>query len=43
MLSVSYASVIYDECHIQAFYAECHYVECQYAERRSAKLSEAPY
>jgi hypothetical protein len=35
--------VIYDECHIQGFYAECHYAECHYAERRSAKLSEAPY
>ncbi len=30
-------SVIYAECHIQAFNAECCYAERRYAERRSAK------
>jgi hypothetical protein len=31
-------SVTYDECHMQAFYAECRYAECRNAECRDALI-----
>jgi len=37
ILSVSFLSVIYTECHIQTLYVVCRYVECHYAECRGAK------
>jgi hypothetical protein len=31
-------SVVFAECHMKGFYAECHYAECRYAEYHGAKI-----
>jgi hypothetical protein len=41
MQIITTLSVSYNECHIQALYAECHYAECHYVECRYSKCHYA--